>query len=223
MKRDMLGEIVEIPLVTKRLVPGESSTSREASLAFLIERAASGDATAFEQLMIHSQHRVIALTWRILGNEEDARDAAQEVFLRVYKYLGRFKPEQDFFGWLYRIAVNVCRDMERKRRLGQHRLTSLDAEGEHAHLTSSDNQEEDAYLAQRRLMISSAMGALPEKERMSLVLRDFEGLSTEEVASIMNTRPATVRVQISSARAKIKRYCDRLLKRGQKEEGHGLH
>jgi len=218
MKTDMPVEVGEVPLMTERLLPGNSTGGHDAALQLLIERAASGDAAAFEQIMINSQQRVISLTWRILGNQEDARDATQEVFLRVYKYLDRYKPEQDFFGWLYRITVNVCRDIERKRRRTEDQLTASVAKGEFHDVATSENQEEEAYLTQRREMIRRAIADLPEKERMSLVLRDLEGLTTEEVASIMNTRPATIRVQISSARAKVKRACDRfLMRRGRRE------
>lgn len=94
-------------------------------LAGLIERAAGGDTAAFEQIMIHSQQRVMAMTWRMLGNEADARDASQEVFLRVYKYLKRFDQNQDFFAWLYTIVVNVCRDIARKRQHDRDRFTSI--------------------------------------------------------------------------------------------------
>jgi len=215
MKTDMPVKVGEIPLMTENLLPGNSTGEHDATLELLIKRAASGDAAAFEQIMINSQQRVTSLTWRILGNQEDARDATQEVFLRVYKYLDRYKPEQDFFGWLYRITVNVCRDFERKRRRTEDQLTV--AAGEFQDVVTSENQEDEAYLTQRREMIKRAIADLPEKERMSLVLRDLEGLSTEEVASIMNTRPATIRVQISSARAKIKRSCDRFLRRGRRE------
>ncbi len=216
MKTDMLVEVEEVPLMTERLLPGNSTGERDAALELLIKSAASGDAAAFEQIMINSQQRVISLTWRILGNQEDARDATQEVFLRVYKYLNRYNPEQDFFGWLYRITVNVCRDIERKRRRNADQLST--AAGEFEEVCTSENQEDQAYLAQRREMIKRAIADLPVKERMSLVLRDLEGLTTEEVASIMNTRPATIRVQISSARAKIKRSCDRFLRRARREE-----
>ena len=217
MKTDMPVKVGEVPLMTERLLPGNSTGERDATLELLIKRAASGDAAAFEQIMINSQQRVISLTWRILGNQEDARDATQEVFLRVYKYLDRYKPEQDFYGWLYRITVNVCRDFERKRRRTEDQLTASVATGEFQDVGTTENQEDEAYLTQRREMIKRAIADLPEKERMSLVLRDLEGLSTEEVASIMNTRPATIRVQISSARAKIKRSCDRFLRRGRRE------
>jgi RNA polymerase sigma-70 factor (ECF subfamily) len=212
MKTDMPVEVGERPLMTEGQSPGNSTGGHDAALQLLIKSAASGDAAAFEQVMINSEQRVISVTWRILGNQEDARDATQEVFLRVYKYLDRYDPEQDFFGWLYRITVNVCRDIERKRRRIGEQLTASD-EGEFPEVYASENPEHEAYLTQRREMIRRAIADLPEKERMSLVLRDLEGLTTEEVAGIMNTRPATIRVQISSARAKIKRSCDRFLMR----------
>lgn len=218
MKTDMPVEVGEVPLMTETLLPGDSTGGRDAALELLIKSAAAGDAAAFEQIMINSQQRVISLSWRILGNQEDARDATQEVFLRVYKYLDRYKPEQDFFGWLYRITVNVCRDIERKRRRSGAQLTDSAATSEFQDVSTSENLEDQAYLAQRREMIRRAIADLPEKERMSLVLRDLEGLTTEEVAGIMNTRPATVRVQISSARAKIKRSCDAFLKRMRRVE-----
>ena len=95
----------DMALAIEILLPVNALTQTQTSLTLLIERAASGDTAAFEQIMIHSQQRVMAMTWRMLGNEADARDASQEVFLRVYKHLGRFKQDQDFF----RVGTGVNR------------------------------------------------------------------------------------------------------------------
>lgn len=215
MKRDMLAEVAQVNpvIVSERM--SETLDGRTAALARLIERANSGETAAFEQIMIYSQHKVAATAWRLLGNTEDTRDATQEVYLRVYKHLKQFKPEQDFFGWLYRITVNVCHDMARKRKPHNVELTSLEVEREAGtleQLAQPEVTEQATLLAERRAMIARAMATLPDKERAAIVLRDIEGLSTEEVAQIMGSRPATVRSQISSARGKIKLYCDRLLK-----------
>lgn len=78
-------------------LPVNVLTQNQPPLTNAIERAASGDVTAFEQIRIHSQQRVMAMAWRMLGNESVARDASEEVFLRVYKFFGRFKQDQDFF------------------------------------------------------------------------------------------------------------------------------
>ena len=123
---------MEIALMAEKIEGQDESRDREGAVAImarLIIRAKAGDTAAFDQIIINHQRRVISLAWRLLGDREDARDAAQETFLRVYKSFGRFDPAQDFNGWLYRIAVNVCRDLARKRR-GNH--FSLETEVESA-------------------------------------------------------------------------------------------
>jgi RNA polymerase sigma-70 factor, ECF subfamily len=206
-------------LVIELQLPGNALTRNQTSLALLVERAAAGDKAAFEQIMIHSQQRVMAMSWRILGNEADARDASQEVFLRVYKYLGRFKQDQDFFAWLYRINVNVCRDMLKQRQNQNDRFHSFVTEPDEEILDLPDGQpdaEQSLIQTQRRQLISRAIATLPFKERASIVLRDVEGLSTDEVAQILKSSSTTVRSQISSARRKIRDYCRQALRVRQK-------
>lgn len=200
---------LEMPLLVNPPTTDQSSLSR------LIERAAKGDKAAFEQVMIHSEQRVMAMTWRMLGNEADARDASQEVFLRVYKYLGRYRGDQDFFAWLYGITVNVCRDFLKKRQSHSSRFVSFGEDAGEAHEVADGHLDADQVLvqAQQRELIARAMATLPFKERASIVLRDVEGLSTEEVARIMKSSATTVRSQISSARKKIRIYCQQ---QGQK-------
>jgi RNA polymerase sigma-70 factor, ECF subfamily len=199
-------------------LPGNALTRNQTSLALLIERATAGDKAAFEQIMIYSQQRVMAMSWRMLGNEADARDASQEVFLRVYKYLGRFKQDQDFFAWLYQITVNVCRDMLKKRQHENTRFGLLAADSAEQVLEipfEHQDAEQTLIQAQRRELISRAIATLPFKERASIVLRDVEGLSTDEVARVLKSSSTTVRSQISSARRKIRDYCRRYMKVGQ--------
>jgi RNA polymerase sigma-70 factor (ECF subfamily) len=190
---------------------GNVLARNQTPLALLIERAAAGETAAFEQIMIQSQQRVMAMSWRMLGNEADARDACQEVFLRVYKHLRHFKQDQDFFAWLYRITVNVCRDTLKKRHI-QSQTRSFDADPNDSVLEIPAEQadaEETLLQAQRRELISRAIAMLPFKERASIILRDVEGHSTEEVARILKSSSTTVRSQISSARRKIRDYCRR--------------
>ena len=211
----------EMALAVEILLPVNALTQTQTSLTLLIERAASGDTAAFEQIMIQSQQRVMAMTWRMLGNEADARDASQEVFLRVYKYLGRFKQDQDFFAWLYTITVNVCRDIAKKRQHYGDRFVSLAAgAGEEAFTVPTDQEgaEETLIHAQQQELIARAMATLPDKERASIVLRDVEGLPTDEVARILKSSSTTVRSQISSARKKIKIYCEQYLRRKERSQ-----
>ena len=194
------------------------------SLARLIECAAAGDLAAFEEIMKHSEKRVMQMTWRMLGNEADARDAAQEVFLRVYKYLGRFKQDQPFFAWVYQITLNVCRDIAKKRQQYNTQFISLE-NGNEAASVVSDNQadaEETLIRGQERELIMRAIATLPERERAAILLRDLEGLSTEEVAHIMSSTATTVRSQISSARQKIRVYCGRYIKKREERRSDEL-
>lgn len=206
---------LDIPLPVNALTPDQTS------LALLIERAAAGDTTAFERIMIHSQQRVMAMTWRMLGNEADARDASQEVFLRVYRYLKRFRQDQDFFAWLYGITVNVCRDSLNQRQTHNNRFVPLDEGAEAAAFEVAAEQADAETIvaqAQQRELIVKAIALLPFKERASIVLRDMEGFSTEEVARIMKSSTTTVRSQISSARKKIRIYCQQQLRRAGEEK-----
>ena len=217
-KTNVLSEVA----LNRNDLPVNVLSENQTQLALLINRAVSGDKAAFEQLMIHSQQKVMTLSWRMLGNEADARDASQEVFLRVYKYLGRFKQDQDFFAWVYQITVNVCRDIGKKRQRHTAQFTSLSSfasldtgRGEDAFEVPSGQEGADETLiaAQQHELIAAAMATLPEKERAAIVLRDLEGLPTDEVARILKSSSTTVRSQISSARRKIKIHCERYLQR----------
>jgi len=210
----MPGEVADIALMTDSLGLRDSSSKIAAlSPASVIARAKAGDPAAFEELIDCYQRKVLSTAWRMLGNREDAQDAAQEVFLRVHKYLNGFRSDQDFAAWLYRIIVNVCRDHIRKRA-SHHQFASFESEREAGTLealVSGEDVEANAIKSQQRALIADALDTLPAKERAALVLRDLEGLSTEEVARVLGSSQTTVRTQISSARAKIKQYRDRVL------------
>jgi RNA polymerase sigma-70 factor (ECF subfamily) len=190
----------------------ETTTPEVRPFDLLISRACQGDLSAFDQIITAHQQRVIGVAWRMLGNQDDARDAAQETFLRVYKHLNKFDPTQEFAAWLYRIAVNVCHDLVRKRNRGNP--VSLEAEIEAGRFAepSPHNTERSAMHAQERKIIARALATLSEKERAAIILRDLEGLPTEEVARILGSTPTTVRSQISTGRVKIKQFRERWMK-----------
>jgi RNA polymerase sigma-70 factor (ECF subfamily) len=181
----------------------------------LILRAQQGDLQAFDQIMIRQQRRVMTLAWRMLGNKEDARDAAQEVFIRVYQNLSKVDPDRDFSGWIYRITINVCRDLAKTRsRNSQLSLEEGIETGSLAEPMGADNTESMAIYNQEQMIIVRALATLTEKERAAIALRDLEGLPGDEVARILGSSPTTVRSQISSARSKIRIFRERWLKKG---------
>jgi RNA polymerase sigma-70 factor, ECF subfamily len=193
-------------LAAPALVTGGLAVSRDgpdgaSAFSALVEKAREGDGRAFDRLMLETQERVLGLAWRLLGTREDARDAAQEVYLRVFRHLGRFRAGHDFHGWLYRITVNVCRDAVRRRRRGPV------VNGTHADPGQPAEAETALLEAERWNRLLEALAALPAKERAALVLRDLEGLTSEQVARALGSRPATVRGQIASARVKIRHFC----------------
>ncbi len=210
----MSSNVADIALVMNEL---SQSSRPQSQLEILIERARGGDAIAFDQIMIAHQQRVMATAWRMLGNSEDARDAAQEVFLRVYKHLHKYDAQQEFSGWLYRIIINVCRDAVRKRKNNHSSFEAEMAAGHLAEFISNDNSESAAIKSEQHAIVIKALSTLTEKERAVIVLRDLEGLTTEEVAQILGSSATTVRSQISTARTKIKKYRDRFLKGGQRK------
>jgi RNA polymerase sigma-70 factor (ECF subfamily) len=213
----MPGDIAEMTNALQE--PGLSLThgkSCDSALLALIESAREGDAAAFEEIMIRYERRVLRTAWRILGSREDAQDAAQDVFLRIFRYLKSYRGTQDFEGWLYRIIVNACRDIARKRP--PLVSTRSDAEGtarDLAGIAAAGDLEESAIQSQQRAIIVEALATLSTKEREALVLRDLEGFSTKEVARMLGSSQITVRSQISSARKKIKLFKDRLMKKRQ--------
>jgi RNA polymerase sigma-70 factor (ECF subfamily) len=157
-----------------------------------IRAAKGGDHHAFENVMMATERRVATLAWRILGDTEEVKEALQETFLRVFRHLGRYDERYDFTGWLYRIAVNVCRDLQKRRR-------------RRALFSSAPVEETARPHDASRVDLARAIDKLPPKERLAIILRDVEELPTEEVAAILGNSPATVRVQVSKAREKLRR------------------
>lgn len=177
----------------------------------LVRRVLSGEREAFEALVQHTEARLLALAWRMLGDRHLAEDAAQETYLRAYRSLGSFRLGERFEAWLVRIAVNVCRDLARKRGPLPLSVDALEAlQGE----SSTLEAEEATLLHQRRALVQRALASLPQGERAALVLRDLEGLTTEETARLLGVRPVTVRSQAAAARAKVQAFCARLLQFG---------
>jgi RNA polymerase sigma-70 factor (ECF subfamily) len=214
----MLSAAAEIPLTASTFASGEKPREAGNELDQVIRNAQAGDPTAFDRLMIHYQRQVITTAWRMLGDEYDARDAAQEIFIRVYRHLKKYKREYDFSHWLYRITVNVCRDFARKRARRTYltpALGSLDPGAIEA-VAGPGDTESAAILAEERSIIAQAIASLSEKERAAIVLRDLEGLPSYEVARILGTSPETVRSRIAAARTKIRLFRERRANRGNR-------
>lgn len=179
-------------------------------LGAIARRIRSGEVDAFGELMALTEQRILGLAWRILGDRELARDAAQETYLRVFRSLESFRLGERFEAWMIRIAVHVCYDLARKRGPRMLPQEALEAT---AVILEASGAEEAVLQQQRRSLMRQALAGLPQGERTALVLRDLEGLPTDEVARILGVRPVTIRSQVAAARSKIQHHCERLLKR----------
>lgn len=172
----------------------------------LFERAQAGDLEAFEALLRSHERQVLGTALRLLGRLEDAQDAAQEVFMRLFRHLKRLQSEEAVGRWLYRVTINVCNDAWQKRR-----PTSDVADFDLA--SSAPNPETMAGQTERQRVVARGLATLAQKERAALVLRTVEGLSIREVAEILGSSEVTVRTQIFSARMKLKKFTDRYLRK----------
>lgn len=199
----------ELALLTVRA--GETARDEMTADAIVIDietaaRAArEGDEAAFETMMMLTERHVARIAWRILGDADDVKDAMQETYLRVFRHLRRYDEHQSLLGWLTKITVNVCRDQLRRRR----RLSIFDSLDDTAH-EDQRGVPADLELARRDdvALLRRAIDSLAPKERLALILRDVEELSTEEVAAALGNTTATVRVQLSRARAKLRAFVD---------------
>jgi len=157
-------------------------------------------AQAFDELVRCQERRVLRTALRILGNLEDAQDAAQEVFLRLFKYFDRLDPVREVEAWLYRMTVNVCYDHLRRRRP----VEVLDWDPPLA-----PAQETALDIADRRRLLELGLTTLSPRERAVIVLRDIEDLDTRAVAEILDVEEVTVRSQLSTARLKLRRFVEK--------------
>ncbi|HEY1242235.1 MAG TPA: sigma-70 family RNA polymerase sigma factor [Bryobacteraceae bacterium] len=172
-----------------------------------VAAAKAGDLQAFELLLRQHERLVLATALRLLGNLDDAQDAAQEVFLKLHRNLAKVQLSGNLTAWLYRVTVNVCHDHHRRRP----ETTAIDEAGQLPG-TAADPHQELAD-AERKHALDLSLRRLSERERTALVLRDLEGLSTAEVAAALGSTEATVRSQISKARVKMKKFVDHYFRR----------
>lgn len=186
------------------MISVDETTAPPSPLLATIRAAKDGDPRAFEELMIATERRVALLAWRILGDAEEVKEALQETFLRLFRHLKRYDEGRDFHGWLARITINVCRDLDRGRR---RRRIFAPLDDAIAHAT---NERVDDALGARRdaVLVSRAIDNLPERERLVIILRDVEGMTTKEAAQVLGNTSATVRVQLSRARAKVRTWVE---------------
>ena len=175
----------------------------------LVQQAKAGDRNAFAALVSAYETKIYNLALRYLGNREDAMDASQEVFLRVFRFLPGFQEESGFSTWIYRIGVNVCKDMLAKQsRRNEQSLEMEDEDDEQRTMELADHRytpEQIVENAELRSVLSEAIAALPDQQREVIVLRDIQGLSYDEIANVLSLESGTVKSRLSRARENLRK------------------
>jgi len=157
-----------------------------------------GEREAFDRLVERYQRDVYRLCYRYVNNHQDANDMAQDVFLKAYRAIGRFRGDSSFSTWLYRIAVNTCLNFRAARRLPQDELSDQIADG-------GASAAERLHQAQRSAEVRRAVSRLPEKQRATLILKIYQDLTHEEVAGILGSSVGTVKANLFHALANLKK------------------
>lgn len=192
-----------------------SNESQAAADQKLVERVQAGDKRAFDLLVKQYQHKIIGLIGRYVYDHSEALDVAQEAFIKAYRALPNFRGESAFYTWLYRIAINTAKNhlVARGRRPPD---TDVDVDDAHyfeggRELKDVETPENQLYRDELELVVKRALDQLPEDLRVALSLREFEGMSYEDIASIMDCPIGTVRSRIFRAREAIDREIKPLL------------
>ncbi|MGR8981356.1 MAG: RNA polymerase sigma factor RpoE [Gammaproteobacteria bacterium] len=173
----------------------------------LVVRVQQGDKSAYDLLVVKYQHKIIQLVNRYVKDSSEAQDVAQEAFLKAYRALGNFRGESAFYTWLYRIAINTAKNylMSRSRRSVDTQVDLQDAEEieKAPQLQGIDTPESHLLNEEIVETIKTAIAKLPEEMRTAIMLREFEGMSYEEIAEAMDCPVGTVRSRIFRAREAI--------------------
>ena len=184
----------------------------------LVLRVQRGDKSAFDLLVIKYQHKIVQLVNRYIKDPSEAQDVAQEAFIKAYRALGNFRGDSAFYTWLYRIAINTAKNylVSRSRRSSDYQVDVQDAEAiENAPQLQGMETPERLLLNQEIIdTIKTAIEKLPEEMRTAIMLREFEGMSYEEIAVAMDCPVGTVRSRIFRAREAIDNKLNPLLEHG---------
>ena len=173
----------------------------------LVRRAQADDKEAFEELVRRHQHRVFAVASGILRKREDVEDVAQQAFVKAYFSLKKFDQRAAFSTWLYKITVNECWDLLRKKKVRPLVYESDLSEEQARQVTASEEKVHDGPDISDRLearqRVDRLLEGMDERDRLMLILKEVEGFSIEEIAEVLDLNANTVKVRLFRARRRI--------------------
>jgi len=173
----------------------------------LVARSRSGDADSFNQLISRWERPIYALAYRVIGREEDARDVTQETFLRAFRGLSAFKGQAKFSSWLYRIALNLCRDWIRRKKRSPMAILPEDVELEDLASDAGPTETVEDLVSRRELseLVEAAMARLPEEQRTAIILKEYHGMTFQEIADLQGCPLSTVKTRLYQGLSVLRR------------------
>jgi RNA polymerase sigma-70 factor (ECF subfamily) len=177
----------------------------------LVARSRGGDADSFNQLILRWERPIYALAYRVIGREEDARDVCQETFLRAFRALPGFKGEAKFSSWVYRICLNLCRDWMRKQRRSPtlqmpEGVDPVEMASERGPVESIETLVERRELS---AVVADAMALLPEEQRMAIILKEYHGMTFQEIADLQGCPLSTVKTRLYQGLTVLRRHLEK--------------
>jgi RNA polymerase sigma-70 factor (ECF subfamily) len=177
----------------------------------LVARSRGGDIDSFNQLVLRWERPIYALAYRVIGREEDARDVCQETFLRAFRALPAFKGHAKFSSWLYRIALNLCRDWIRRQRRtpvveAPEGVDLIELAAPPGHVESVED-----LVARRELsgVVAEAMARLPEEQRTAIILKEYHGMTFQEIADLQGCPLSTVKTRLYQGLTVLRRHLEK--------------
>ena len=174
----------------------------------LIQQAAAGDPSAFEALVLRYQTQVYNLALRMVGNEADAQDLAQEAFVRAWRALSSFQFSSQFSTWLYRLTSNICIDFLRAQKKRKHISLTVLQDDEHQQWDMPDTKplpEDKMIVSEEHEALAAAIASLDPEYRQVLILRIVDDCSYQQISQIMGIREGTVKSRLSRARDQLRK------------------
>jgi RNA polymerase sigma-70 factor (ECF subfamily) len=176
----------------------------------LVSRSRGGDVDSFNQLILRWERPIYALAYRVIGREEDARDVCQETFLRAFRALPGFKGQAKFSSWLYRIALNLCRDWIRRQRRAP--LVQVPEGVDPADLAAEREPTEsiEDLVSRRELsaIVEEAMALLPDEQRTAIILKEYHGMTFQEIADLQGCPLSTVKTRLYQGLSVLRRHLE---------------
>ena len=177
----------------------------------LVSRSMAGDTDSFNQLILRWDRPIYALAYRVIGREEDARDVCQDTFLRAYRALPGFKGQAKFSSWLYRIALNLCRDWIRRQRRAPVLQMPEGVDPIEMAAEREPAESIETLVARRELssVVEEAMTLLPEEQRTAIILKEYHGMTFQEIADLQGCPLSTVKTRLYQGLSVLRRHLEK--------------